>query len=114
MCHALIIEDEPLVAMLIEEALEMAGATTVDIAETEAQAIQLAVKHRPAVITSDVRLVEGSGPEAVQQIKERLGDIPVIFITGSPQECEPCDAGPVLMKPVTIGAIQKAFARALS
>ena len=92
MCHALIIEDGPLVAMMIEEALELAGATSFDTAASEAEALDLAARHPPAVITSDVRLIECCGPRAVEQIRERHGAIPVIFITGSPHECEPCDA----------------------
>ena len=109
MCHVLIIEDEPMVAMFIEEALELAGASSFDIAATEADAVAFAARHRPTVITSDVRLVEGTGPRAVEQIHNQLGDIPVIFITGTPFECDAKNTSPVLMKPVTLNAVMKAF-----
>ncbi|MBB5712884.1 CheY-like chemotaxis protein [Sphingomonas xinjiangensis] len=105
----MIIEDEPMVAMFIEEALELAGASSFDIAATEADAVAFAAKHRPEVITSDVRLVEGTGPRAVKQIHDQLGDIPVIFITGTPFECDEQNMSPVLMKPVTLNAVMEAF-----
>ncbi|UYY57136.1 response regulator [Sphingomonas sp. S2-65] len=105
----MIIEDEPMVAMLIEEALERAGASTFDIAVTEAEAIELAAQNRPSVITSDVRLVEGTGPRAVEQIRAEHGEIPVIFITGTPLECSPYKSSAVLMKPVSLRAVQAAF-----
>lgn len=35
MCHVLIIEDEPLVAMEIEDILMVNGATSVEIVDTE-------------------------------------------------------------------------------
>ena len=109
MCHVLIIEDEPMVAMFIEEALELAGASSFDIAVTEADAMAFATRHRPTVITSDVRLIEGTGPRAVEQIHNQLGDIPVIFITGTPFECDAKNTSPVLMKPVTLNAVMSAF-----
>ena len=80
--HALIIEDEPLIAVLIEDLLRSVGYTSVDFAVTEAEAVAMAEERRPDLITSDVRLAEGCGIEAVEAI---CGDasIPVVFITGT-------------------------------
>ena len=83
MAHALVIEDEILIAMQIEAILEAAGISTIDIAAAEADAILLALAHRPDIITSDVRLAKGDGPHAVKTIAQSIGTIPVIFITGS-------------------------------
>ena len=110
MCHVLIIEDEPMIAMLIQDALEEAGATSFAFAGTEQDAVDLALEHRPAFITSDVRLIDGTGPRAVAAILAKVGEIPVLFITGTPQECEPC--GPnalVLMKPINFMQVRTAF-----
>lgn len=112
MCHVLIIEDEALVAMDIEDLLAAAGATSFDIASTETEAVEAAMANQPAVITSDVRLIEGTGPRAVDSIHKLLGDIPVIFITGTPEDCVPCDPpGIILGKPVDGAAITAAFNR---
>lgn len=110
MCHVLIIEDEPLIAMAIQTALEDEGATSFDVAVAQDQAVAAAVAHRPRLITSDVRLVEGTGPLAVQEIHRRLGEVPVIFISGTPEECRPCDPpGIILEKPLQEASLKSAF-----
>jgi CheY-like chemotaxis protein len=110
MCHVLVIEDEWLIGEHIEAIALDAGATTVDRAETEQQAVAAAIASPPAVILSDVRLAEGTGPGAVATIRERLGPCPVIFITGTPEACEPCDyAHAILEKPLQPYSIAEAF-----
>lgn len=90
--------------------VEDAGATTIEEVVTEADAIGAAQAHRPDVILSDVRLVEGTGPAAVARIRDQLGAIPVIFVTGTPDECEPCHfAAAVMAKPVDDRALTKVF-----
>jgi CheY-like chemotaxis protein len=109
MCHVLIIEDEPMIAMLIQDALEEAGVTSFAFAATEQDAVDLALQHPPEAITADVRLMDGTGPAAVERIRAKVGSIPAIYITGSPEACKSCD--PVLIKPVTtrqvIGTFQQ-------
>lgn len=110
MCHVLVIEDEPMIAMLLENALEEAGATSFAFASTEQEAVQQALQHAPAVIASDVHLLEGTGPNAVQQIQAELGEVPVIFITGTPQDCRPCSPPAiVLTKPVNLAQLMTVF-----
>lgn len=110
MCHVLVIEDEPMIAMLLQDIFEEAGATSFAFAATERDAVALAVEHTPALIASDVRLLEGTGPQAVQQIHQRLGKVPVMFITATPQDCEPCNPpGVVLLKPLNIGQVRSVF-----
>jgi CheY-like chemotaxis protein len=110
MCHVLIIEDEPLVAMDIEQLLEQEGATSFSFADSESEAIALALETRPDVITSDVKLISGTGPHAIRTILEKLGPIPVIFITGTPEDCIPCEPpGVVLSKPLSALAVINAF-----
>jgi len=89
-CHVLIIEDDPLVAVHLSMLAEDAGATSIGTADTEADAVLAAREQRPDVILSDVRLIEGTGPKAVARIYSDCGPIPVIFVTGTPEECEPC------------------------
>ena len=109
-CHVLIIEDEPLIAMLVRDLLEEEGATSFSFAETQDGAVAAAISERPALITSDVKLVEGTGPLAIAAIHHRLGPIPVIFITGTPAECQPCNPpGRVLTKPFNNTELASAF-----
>jgi CheY-like chemotaxis protein len=109
-CHVLIIEDESLVAMDLENILADEGATSFAFSASEDEAVASAIAQRPALITSDVRLIAGTGPRAVQRIHDQLGEIPVIFITASPKECEPCEPpGVILTKPLNRSAIKAAF-----
>ena len=57
MCHVLIIEDEPLIAMAIQDILTGEGATSFDIVDTEAAAVSAATAHEPNIITSDVKSI---------------------------------------------------------
>lgn len=110
MCHVLIIEDEPLIAMLIQGLLEDEGATSFSFADSQDEAVAAALQRPPSLITSDVTLLSGTGPLAVNAIHAQLGQIPVIFITGTPEDCVPCaPPGMVLRKPIDEGALAAAF-----
>jgi DNA-binding response OmpR family regulator len=85
--HALIIEDEPFIAMAIEDALRDCGCSSFDFACNPEAAVEAARQHRPGLITADVRLAPGCGIDAVEAIRAG-GHIPVIFITGSASEVE--------------------------
>lgn len=112
MLHALVIEDEPLIAMHVGDIAEQAGASTIDFAHTQHEAVEAALRHRPDIIISDVRLLAGTGPEAVIVIRRAYGDIPVIFITGNPEDCVSCvEASTVLTKPVRADHLIREFQR---
>ena len=105
LCHVLIIEDELLVAMDLEAVL----------AQHCAEAIAAAEACRPDIITSDVALVSGTGPSAVRTIQEHWGQIPVIFVTATPEACQPCEPpGRILTKPISERALTSVFREMLS
>ena len=110
MCHVLIIEDEPLVALDIEYLLRSEGATSVSFAASEEEAVSEAASCPPALITSDIKLLEGNGPSAVERIVRSLGRIPVIFVTGTPSVLESRnDDQCVLAKPFNARDMAQAF-----
>lgn len=83
--HALIIEDESLIAMAIEDALRGCGFASFDVVVSAEEAVAAAARKCPDLITADVELRPGCGITAVQSIcSEQM--IPVLFITGSPGE----------------------------
>lgn len=89
-----------MIAMLLQDLLEEAGATSFAFAATEQDAVMLALQQRPWVITSDIRLLQGTGPGAVVQIDHQVGTIPVVFITANPDLCDrPGAMTSVLTKP---------------
>lgn len=109
-CHVLIIEDEPLIALQVQHILEDEGATSFAFADTQEGALASAVSHPPDVITSDVKLIRGTGPLAVSAIHKKLGDVPVVFITATPADCVPCaPPGQVLGKPIDQAKLAAAF-----
>lgn len=79
--HALI-EDEPLIACLIEDVLRDSGVKTVDFAGAFGPAIAAAAQRPPDLITADVQLAEGSGIDAVEAIT-RLIAARVVFVTAN-------------------------------
>jgi CheY-like chemotaxis protein len=112
MCHVLVIEDEYMIADHIADVVTAAGATSVVHAETEADAIAEARARRPEIIMSDVKLLDGTGPAAVERILAELGPIPVIFVTGTPEDCRPCEPPAVVLgKPIIEAEITAHFRR---
>lgn len=112
MCHVLVIEDEPYTADYIAAIVVDAGATSFDIADTPAAAVAMALARPPAVILSDVQIVDGTGPEAVAEIRKQLGPLPVIFITATPEACERYDfAVAILTKPIMPRHVADVFRR---
>ncbi len=80
-----IIEDEPLIAMDLENLVESLGHQVVGLARTKAEAVALARSARPGLVLADIRLADGtSGLDAVNEILETFG-VPVIFITAYPE-----------------------------
>jgi len=84
--HVLIIEDEALLALDLQCFLEELGADSCSLAETEHEAVQLALNRPPDLITADVNLRDGTGPAAVDAIRSSIGPVPVVYITGSKAE----------------------------
>ncbi|HRK18380.1 MAG TPA: response regulator [Hyphomicrobiaceae bacterium] len=83
--RVMIIEDEPLIALDIETLVSDIGHTSVGIAATRDQAIELASKTRPDIILSDIQLADGSsGIDAVADILKAIS-VPVIYITAYPE-----------------------------
>ena len=80
-----IIEDEPLIAMDLENLVEGLGHTVAGVARTRVEAVALARSTRPGLVLADIRLADGSsGLDAVNEILESMG-VPVIFITAFPE-----------------------------
>lgn len=73
------------------------GATSIEVAAIGRQTVEAARERRLDIILSDARLQEGTCPAAVASIQCELGDIPAIFITGSPTECQPRSASAIVL-----------------
>jgi len=81
----MIIEDEPLIAMDIEQMVQSLGHNVTAIARTHKEAVALYNKTQPKMILADIQLADGSsGIDAVNDILTQHA-VPVIFITAFPE-----------------------------
>jgi len=82
----LIIEDEPIIALDLENLVSELGHKVVAVAATKDDAVAKAKSERPGLVLADINLGEGgSGIDAVSEILSSF-DIPVIFITAYPEK----------------------------
>lgn len=83
--EVMIIEDEPLIAMEIEQLVSELGHTISGVARTHTEAVELFNSSSPKIILADIQLADGSsGIDAVNDIL-KTAEIPVIFITAYPE-----------------------------
>lgn len=81
----MIIEDEPLIAMDIEDMVTSLGHRVTGIARTHAEAVDLYRRSPPGMVLADIQLADGSsGIDAVNEIL-KSSSVPVIFITAFPE-----------------------------
>lgn len=99
-----------IIALEVEELLRGIGFATFDVAATPEDAIEQATRHRPDLITADVRIVGGTGIEAVRAITQRLGEIPYIYVTGNVDMVSDVDATTVVEKPINPRHFRRACA----
>ena len=83
--EVLIIEDEPLIAMQLEEIVADLGHTVVGTAATHSQAVEIFSRSPAGLVLADIQLADGrTGIEAVEELLS-FGDVPVIFISAYPE-----------------------------
>lgn len=109
----LIVEDEPLIAMMLEDFLESLGHEVVACCESVADALGHVEAGGFDVAIIDVQLKDG---ERVWPVADRLAETgkPFVVATGGHIEPPPARhaAAPILSKPYTIDAIEPAIALA--
>ena len=80
-----IIEDEPLIALDLEQLVTDLGHRVVKIARTAQQAVDAVQRFRPGLVLADIHLADGSsGLDAINEIL-RTFSLPVVFVTAYPQ-----------------------------
>ena len=80
-----IIEDEPLIAIDLEDLVSSMGHRVVRIAQTEQEALDAIKERRPGLVLSDIQLADGSsGLDAVMRFLPSF-PVPVVFITAYPE-----------------------------
>lgn len=111
MLHALIIEDEVLIALEIQGQLHDLGYDSFDFAVSPYEALACARARRPDLVTADFRILAGTGVQAVELVVEVCGPLPVIYITANVEQVRDCGA-PVVEKPIDARKLAAACAAA--
>jgi len=90
--RVLIIEDEPIIALDIQDLVERCGHSVVGIAATESEAVRIARAERPSLVLADINL--GAGGDGATAVARILRDVtaPVIFVTAFPERLLTGDA----------------------
>lgn len=109
----LIVEDEPLIAMMLEDFLESLGHKVVATCDGVAAALEHVEAGGFDVAIIDVQLKDG---EKVWPVADRLAEKGKPFVVATGGHIEPPPAqhagAPILAKPYTIDAIEPALERA--
>ncbi len=112
----LIIEDEPLIAMDLEQLVLDLGHSVTGLAATRAEAVAAAAANPPGLILADIQLADGSsGIDAVADIC-RVADRPVIFITAYPERLltgRAMEPAFLITKPFRHNAVRAAISQVL-
>jgi PAS domain S-box-containing protein len=111
---ALLVEDNTTVRAIAEELLMAAGCELVLVADAE-RAIELTEDGEPYdVLITDVVMPRVTGPELARAIREHRPEVPVIFVSGYPQdkfaEAMAMSKTAYVAKPFSLLALQGAFA----
>jgi CheY-like chemotaxis protein len=119
MTTILVVEDEPLIAMALEAALEDAGYRVATAANGRQGLERLAAAPRPALVLLDMMMPVMSGPAmlAAMAADPDLGGVPVIILSSLPEEAVRVRAkgvADILRKPYTVGEVLGAITRVLS
>jgi CheY-like chemotaxis protein len=109
---ALVVEDDPILALSLEDILLGGGSPEVIVCSSTRQALAALERKRPDVLVLDVHLVDRDDGWAVAELVTELGpQVPrIVFSTGNPQAIPPAikEMGKVLVKPYAPEALLEA------
>lgn len=115
----LIVEDEMIIAMLIERMVSNMGHQVIDKVSSGEEAIKKALEYSPDLILMDIRLKgEMDGIDAIGKIQEKM-NIPVIYISGNSdlahlEKIETTEYIDFISKPITESDLSKSLSKSFS
>ena len=110
--HALIIEDELIIAVGLQHQLTDLGYGSFAFASTDHQAVEQARLQCPDLVTVDIGLLDGNGIDAIDAVLQACGPLPVIYVTGDARQVRQAPDAVVVEKPVSDHALAMAVIRA--
>src|SRR5512137_988699 len=115
----MIVEDEPIVAMQLQESLEEMGHEVPVIVDSGDEVLAAVLSRKPDLILMDIKLRSFiDGVDAAKRIK-LVCDVPVIYLTaypskGSQDRAMGTSPAAYLLKPIGDKALAEAIGKALA
>jgi response regulator of citrate/malate metabolism len=98
----LIVEDDLMVADMLEEILTDEGFVVCGIAQRITEALKLADEHNPDLAIIDVQLTDGLGTDLVPQLLRRNNEIGILYTTGNSELVRDAPGHGCLSKPFSL------------
>ena len=112
--RVILVEDDQIIAMLLEETVKNLGHTVCAIAATEAEAVALAQTHQPDLMIVDAGLSEGNGVAAIDAIL-KSGFVAHLFVTGDARRVRALHPDAIILeKPFFVRELEAAIKQALA
>lgn len=117
MKKVLIVEDDMIIAMVLERMIVKLNYTVLDKVITGEEAISCTNNHSPDLILMDIQLKDSiDGITAMEKIRE-TSDVPVIYITGNSDQfymkrAKATDFVDYLVKPIQMSDLQESIQKA--
>lgn len=112
--RVLIVEDEMIIALLIERMVNNLGHEVIDKVTSGEDAVTIATQNEPDIILMDIRLKgDMDGIEAMSRIRKKK-NVPVIYISGNTdmfhqKKVSDSEYVEFLSKPITISDLSRSF-----
>ena len=107
MAHILLAEDEVLIALMFQDALEVEGHR-VSVAHDGIEALEVDEQDPADVLVTDLAMPRMGGRELLERLRERRPGLPALVVSGYPGEFEIATEMTVLLpKPVSPKVLTK-------
>ena len=110
--RVLIVEDEMLIAIEVEAALQGAGYEVCGVATSEKDAVEIARSVRPELAVVDVRLSPGDGRHVARELADRFNTTILMATSENPAHLNGIGASAVIPKPYDADLVPAALAAA--
>jgi CheY-like chemotaxis protein len=105
--HILLAEDEVLIALMFQDALEVEGHR-VSVAHDGIEALEVDEQDPAEILVTDLAMPRMGGRELLERLRERRPDLPALVVSGYPGEFEIATEMTVLLpKPVSLKVLTK-------